>query len=155
MALFARSKETLLRRFLRLENAIPSHDTSSRVFRALDPDAFEHLPAVHGGVCQADGIKLTGAVAVDGKAVRGTYERSKSSTPLHMVNVFAVASAHDAGLAQSAGPQRGARSLWKYCRCFCSTAAPLPPTRCIAIEPLPAWCSSGPAIPFRLGPAAP
>ncbi len=39
---------------------------------------------------KANGIKLTGVVAVDGKALRGAYERSKSSTPLHMVNVFAA-----------------------------------------------------------------
>jgi predicted transposase YbfD/YdcC len=29
-------------------------------------------------------------VAIDGKALRGAYERGKSATPLHMVNVFAV-----------------------------------------------------------------
>src|SRR5258708_22244433 len=38
MALFGRSKEKLLRQFLRLEHGIPSHDTFSRVFRALEPD---------------------------------------------------------------------------------------------------------------------
>src|SRR5260370_739529 len=41
MALFGCSKEKLLRQFLRLEYGIPSHDTFSRVFRALDPKAFE------------------------------------------------------------------------------------------------------------------
>ena len=35
-------------------------------------------------------IKLTGVVAIDGKALRGAYERGKSTTPLHMVNVFAT-----------------------------------------------------------------
>jgi predicted transposase YbfD/YdcC len=39
---------------------------------------------------KANGIKLTGVVAVDGKALRGAYERGKRSTPLHMVNVFAA-----------------------------------------------------------------
>ena len=41
MALFGRAKEPLLRRFLRLEGGIPSHDTFARIFRLLDPDAFE------------------------------------------------------------------------------------------------------------------
>ena len=41
MALFGRSKEALLRGFLRLPGGIPSHDTFSRVFRMLDPAAFE------------------------------------------------------------------------------------------------------------------
>ena len=91
MALFGQSKEPLLRQFLRLEHGIPSHDTFSRVFRALDPEAFErNFQKFMRAFAKANGIKLTGVVAVDGKALRGAYERSKSSTPLHMVNVFAV-----------------------------------------------------------------
>lgn len=91
MALFARSKEKLLRQFLPLEYGTPSHDTFSRVLRALDPEAFEKtFRAFMAAFAKANGIKLTGVIAVDGKAVRGAYERGKSTTPLHMVNVFAV-----------------------------------------------------------------
>ena len=91
MALFGRSKEKLLRQFLRLEHGIPSHDTFSRVFRAVDPEAFERIfRQFMAAFAKANGIKLTGVVAIDGKALRGAYERSKSSTPLHMVNVFAA-----------------------------------------------------------------
>jgi predicted transposase YbfD/YdcC len=91
MALFGQSKEKLLRQFLRLEHGIPSHDTFSRVFRALDPEAFDRIfQQFMRAFANANGIKLTGVVAVDGKALRGAYERSKSSTPLHMVNVFAA-----------------------------------------------------------------
>jgi predicted transposase YbfD/YdcC len=39
---------------------------------------------------KANGIKLAGVVAIDGKALRGAYERGKRSTPLQMVNVFAA-----------------------------------------------------------------
>src|SRR5215471_10714755 len=91
MALFGRSKEGLLRQFLDLQHGIPSHDTFSRVFRALDPEAFERIfRRFMAAFAKANGIKLAGAVAIDGKALRGAYERSKSSTPLHMVNVFAA-----------------------------------------------------------------
>ncbi len=41
MVLFGRSNEALLRRFLRLPGGILSHDTFSRVFRLLDPAAFD------------------------------------------------------------------------------------------------------------------
>lgn len=91
MELFGLAKERLLRQFLQLEHGIPSHDTFSRVFRALDPEAFEQtFRRFMAAFAKANGIKLTGVVAVDGKAVRGAYERSKNSTPLQMVNVFAA-----------------------------------------------------------------
>src|SRR5574340_518394 len=91
MALFGRAKEKLLRQFLRLDGGIPSHDTFSRVFSTLDPQsveqAFRRFMAVFA---KANRINLTGVVAIDGKAIRGAYERGRSSTPLHMVNVFAT-----------------------------------------------------------------
>jgi predicted transposase YbfD/YdcC len=89
--LFGQSKEKLLRLFLPLEHGIPSHDTIGRIFNALDPQAFEQaLQRFMAAFAKANRIKLTGVVAVDGKAVRGAYERGKSTTPLQMVNVFAA-----------------------------------------------------------------
>jgi predicted transposase YbfD/YdcC len=91
MALFGRAKEGLLRQFLRLEHGIPSHDTFSRAFRRIDPQAFEKVfRKFMAAFAKANGIKLTGVVALDGKALRGAYERGKASTPLQMVNVFAT-----------------------------------------------------------------
>jgi predicted transposase YbfD/YdcC len=87
MADFGRAKEGLLRQLLRLEHGIPSHDTFSRVFRLLDPEAFEaafrRFMATFAGA-------LAGVVAIDGKAVRGAYERGRRTTPLHLVNVWAA-----------------------------------------------------------------
>ena len=40
MGLFAKSKEPLLRSFLKLAHGVPSHDTFSRLFRMLDPKRF-------------------------------------------------------------------------------------------------------------------
>ena len=108
MELFGRAKEKLLRQFLRLEHGIPSHDTFSRVFRALDPEAFERIfRQFMVAFAKANGIKLTGVVAVDGKAVRGAYERSKSSTPLHMVNVFAADARMVLATRKAPGRNRG------------------------------------------------
>lgn len=91
MALFGRSKEQLLRQFLRLEYGVPSHDTFSRVFRVLDPEAFERaFQRFMAAFAQANGVVLSGIVALDGKALRGAYERGKAATPLHMVSVFAA-----------------------------------------------------------------
>jgi hypothetical protein len=40
MALFAAAKEPFLRGSLKLKHGVPSHDTSSRLFRFLDPTQF-------------------------------------------------------------------------------------------------------------------
>jgi len=105
MADFGQSKEGLLRLFLRLEHGIPSHDTFSRVFRLLKPQAFElAFRRFMAAFAETNGLKLTGVVAVDGKALRGAYERGGRATPLQLVNVFAV----DArmALAQQKAPGR-------------------------------------------------
>ena len=91
MELFGLAKEKLLRQCLRLEHGIPSHDTFGRVFRVLDPQAFEaSFRRFMAAFAKANGVKLTGIVALDGKALRGAYERGKAATPLHLGNVFAA-----------------------------------------------------------------
>jgi predicted transposase YbfD/YdcC len=91
MAAFGRAKEGLLRLFLRLEHGIPSHDTFSRVFRLLDPRAFEAaFGRFMAAFAKANGLDVKGVVAIDGKALRGAFERGHKSTPLHMVNVWAA-----------------------------------------------------------------
>src|ERR1700728_5074239 len=91
MADFGQSKEELLRLFLRLEHGIPSHDTFSRVFRLLDPQAFERaFGRFMVGFAKFNRLDLTGVIAIDGKALCGAYERGRRATPMHLVNVFAV-----------------------------------------------------------------
>jgi predicted transposase YbfD/YdcC len=105
MADFGEAKEELLRLFLRLEHGVPSHDTFSRVFRLLEPEAFEKaFRRFMVAFAKANGVKLTGVVAVDGKALRGAYERGGKATPLHLVNVFAVEARM--ALAQQKAPGR-------------------------------------------------
>jgi len=87
MADFGRAKEALLRQFLRLEHGIPSHDTFSRVFRLLDPQAFE---AAFRRFMAGFAKQLRGVVAIDGKALRGAFETGRRSTPLQLVNVWAA-----------------------------------------------------------------
>ena len=91
MALFGRAKEPLLRRFLQLPGGIPSHDTFSRVFRLLDPAAFE---ACFGRyvTALAERIARSGkgrVVAVDGKSARRSFDRQAGRAPLHLISAFA------------------------------------------------------------------
>lgn len=103
MADFGRAKEGLLRQVLPLEHGIPSHDTFSRVFRLLKPDAFE---AAFRRFMAAVGraTRIRGVVAIDGKAVRGAFARGRKTTPLHLVNVWAAEAR--LALAQRTAPGR-------------------------------------------------
>ncbi len=87
MAAFARAKLGLLRQVIVLEHGPPSHDTFSRVFRMLEPEPFE---AAFSRFMAAFAGSLEGVVAIDGKALRGAYERGRKATPLHLVNVWAA-----------------------------------------------------------------
>src|ERR1700716_2773258 len=69
IALFARTKENLLRTVLQLEHGGASHDTFSRMFRMLDADAFEtSFRRFMTVFAQAAKIKKPrGVIALDGK----------------------------------------------------------------------------------------
>lgn len=81
---WARVKEPWLRRFLTLKNGIPSADTFARVFRLLDPKAFESAFRAWVGTL----LPSFNQVAIDGKTLRGSADADKS--PLHMVSAFAT-----------------------------------------------------------------
>lgn len=112
MAEFGRAKEGLLRLFLRLEHGIPSHDTFSRVFRLLKPEAFEAaFRRSMATFAKANQLKLTGVVAIDGKALRGAFERGSRTEPLHMVNVWAVEARMSLAQQKAAGRNETAGAL--------------------------------------------
>jgi predicted transposase YbfD/YdcC len=85
IALFAKTKEALLRTVLVLAHGVPSHDTFSRIFRMLDPQAFE---TTFRRFMQAFAQTLQGVVAIDGKALRRAYERGQSHMPPIMVTAW-------------------------------------------------------------------
>jgi predicted transposase YbfD/YdcC len=85
---FATNRRDWLKRFLRLPNGIPSHDTFERVFDRLDPLAFGAcFRAWIAAACAAMGIKQ---VALDGKTLRHSGRTGKLG-PLHVVSAWAGA----------------------------------------------------------------
>jgi predicted transposase YbfD/YdcC len=103
MADFGEAKEDVLREVLRLEHGTPSHDTFSRVFRLLDPEAFE-VAFARFMAAFAKGNRLKGVVAIDGKAIKGAFAKGAKATPLHLVNVWAAE--QRLALAQRLAPGR-------------------------------------------------
>ena len=85
MADFAEEKETFLREFLSLENGLPSHDTFSRVFRALEPEqfrrCFQDFMGRFAETCE-------GVIAIDGKVLRRSFDTASAKSSLHMVSAW-------------------------------------------------------------------
>ncbi|SRR5579859_5955053 len=88
IAAFGRRREAWLKRFLSLPNGIPSHDTFERVFKLIDPQAFQLcLRDWIVGLAEAVGIKH---VAIDGKSLRGSRDAVAKLGPLHLVSAWAT-----------------------------------------------------------------
>jgi predicted transposase YbfD/YdcC len=84
---FGRKRQDWLKRFLKLPNGIPAHDTFERVLDRLNPQAFQAcFREWVQAVSQALKIKH---VAIDGKTLRGSG--SAKLGPLHLVSAWATA----------------------------------------------------------------
>ena len=82
---FAEDREPLLRELLSLEDGLPSHDTFSRVFRMLDPEAFARAFEAFLDDLGAAGA---GVLAIAGKTLRRSFDRAAGRSPLHVVTAF-------------------------------------------------------------------
>jgi predicted transposase YbfD/YdcC len=107
IAEFGEAKQELLGQFIELAHGIPSHDTFSRVFRLLDPPAFEAAFRSFTGAfaatlaCQG----LAGPIiAIDGKSLRGAVDAARRTMPLHLVTAWAAD--HRLILSQRRAPNR-------------------------------------------------
>jgi predicted transposase YbfD/YdcC len=87
VALFGRSKQKWFATFLSLPQGIPSHDTFTRVFSLLVPEAFERcFMAWMGALAELAGGKL---IAIDGKSIRRSFAHAWDKSGMaHMVSAF-------------------------------------------------------------------
>lgn len=87
IALFGEKKLGLLRRFRPFRDGTPSHDHLGDILATLDAHIFQR--------CFVSWVAaLTGApsevIAIDGKTLRGSFQKKGAKAPIHMVSAFAA-----------------------------------------------------------------
>ena len=99
---YGKAKEEWLSTFLELPNGIPSHDTFGRIFSQLEPEILErNFQAWIGVIASKLGLEV---VAIDGKSLKGSYDRENSLKSLVMVSAWS--SSHQLVLGQVAVEQK-------------------------------------------------
>lgn len=84
---FGKAKLAWLSTFLALPGGIPSHDTFGRLFRYLDPEAFEAgFRQWTAGLRQRIGGEV---IPIDGKCLRGSHDRGLGKNAIYMVSAWA------------------------------------------------------------------
>lgn len=88
IALFASERRDFFEKFFALPHGTPCADTFRRVFEALRAKALaerfaEWVETLHGSLAGQ-------LVALDGKAVRGAFDHAARTTPLHLLQAWAV-----------------------------------------------------------------
>ena len=83
--MFGKSKETWLKKYLKLENGVPDACTFRNVIRAIDT---QQLHTVFVEWMRNVVESVTGVVAIDGKQARRTKDAKKP--PLHVVSAFSA-----------------------------------------------------------------
>lgn len=84
---FGNAKREWFRRFLKLPNGVPSHDTFGRVFARLDTQEF--LTCMHNWLRSLKYSLKDQGVAIDGKTLRGAVDAASGKSALHVVSAWA------------------------------------------------------------------
>ncbi|MGV0108221.1 ISAs1 family transposase [Nostoc sp. DSM 114160] len=86
--LYGCAKSEWLKTFLELPNGIPSHDTFARVFALLDPQQFQEC--FLNWMKSIQKITVGEVVAIDGKTLCGSYDKSSNKSAIQMVSAWAT-----------------------------------------------------------------
>jgi len=86
--MFGLEQEKWLRKFLKLENGIPSHDTFGDVFAIIEPEA---ITSVFTEWAESMRKKITGEViAIDGKTICASRDVPKNKKAVHVISAWST-----------------------------------------------------------------
>lgn len=87
IGIFAVYHEEYLRKYISLENGVPSHDTIQRVMAIVSPDIMQQIMAKWQALLNSEeGESLRKIIAIDGKTMRGNTQNG--SKPSHIVSAW-------------------------------------------------------------------
>lgn len=89
IAEFGRAKHEWLKRFLALPHGIPSADTFERVFARIDSEEFKKC--FIKWIQAVSRLTKDEVIAVDGKTLRRSHDKSNGISAIHMVSAWACA----------------------------------------------------------------
>jgi len=91
---FAYANEEFLKKYLKLPNGIPSHDTIQRVMGIIDPKEMQKFQIAWGEIINSEeGEKLKKILNIDGKTIKGSAGAKKKA--LHIVTCYS----HEDGIS--------------------------------------------------------
>jgi len=85
---FGNAKLDFLRQFFSFKNGIPSHDTIGRCFSLMESRQVES--AFASWVKQVSELTEGEVIAIDGKTVRGSHDKHRDKSAIHMVSAWAA-----------------------------------------------------------------
>ena len=89
IARFAESKKEWLGRFLDLSEGIPSHDRFNAILAAIKPEEFERC--LTRWILSLSEVSEGQIVAIDAKALRGSWQRGDRQHAIRMISAWAEA----------------------------------------------------------------
>lgn len=88
MEFYGTNKQAPVSTFLALTNGIPSPDTFRRYFEAMQPKQLEACFERWVQLLVSDlGVQV---VAIDGKTLKGSYDRNRRKSALHLISAWAT-----------------------------------------------------------------
>ena len=87
LVVFGEAKLDYLRRFSPFAHGIPCKNTFSRVLSALDSAVFKECFI---SWVQTFQLAVKEVIAIDGKTLRKSFDKSQEQSPIHMVSAFAT-----------------------------------------------------------------
>ena len=87
IAVFGQSQLAWLRQYLPYKNGTPSHDCLGKTFAQIDNEAFSQAFTAWACTLRSDADQH---LAIDGKCLRGSHDRTNGKAAIHLVNAFAT-----------------------------------------------------------------